>query len=560
MGLAYLPQPRSLIVPRRGLRQPNNPILDPTHPLSKGLVGCWLFNKIPANNANYAGAIACEDISIYGNPCTYNSFDNQTNIIDSHHGGTSYNNTDINHQLRAAAGSQYNSNLFSVTGWVKLPSGGLSAGGAVISKRQIGLCFALRNAATATWQFYTQTGALVFATGGTAVVGWQFVAGTYDGVNNRVYVNGALGATAAQTGTVANQTSRVCFGGGDLEAATGGSIEGCRYYNRVLSAAEIAWLFAEPYAGILDQAPRWRVGKASGGVSINLTGIFALGAVGLTNDEIDYPPGGIAGTGALAITPQISLSPSGTFGSGIIANFTPAISLLLSSVAGAGQTNLTQSPSPTGLFGLGTLGQPVYSLSYAPSGVFGSGRLASGTLQIIPPLNPVFGSGVTALAPSASPGGSSGQGVLANLSFEIDRAISISAVATGLAANLVGAPQISPTISAVFGIAFTALAPTTSPSGTPGQGIASTLSFEVDKPISASAISLGFVSNPFFEVDAHLLTAPSTGALGAPFIPQGGQGNPTGVFGTGIIGQLQVTITAKLVRCVILPAGRYFVN
>ena len=69
---------------------------------------------------------------------------------------------------------------------------------------------------------------------------WTHLATTYDGASQRLYINGVLVATRAQTGTIAvgNQPLRV---GGNNSSGEffRGLIDEVRIYNRALSAAEI---------------------------------------------------------------------------------------------------------------------------------------------------------------------------------------------------------------------------------------------------------------------------------------------------------------------------------
>jgi hypothetical protein len=70
---------------------------------------------------------------------------------------------------------------------------------------------------------------------------WSHVAVTYDGSNMLLYVNGALVATKAQTGTIAtgNQALRIGNSNASISEGFNGLIDEIRIYNRALSAAEI---------------------------------------------------------------------------------------------------------------------------------------------------------------------------------------------------------------------------------------------------------------------------------------------------------------------------------
>ena len=75
---------------------------------------------------------------------------------------------------------------------------------------------------------------------------WVHIAGTYDGTALRIYVNGALNATKAVTGTTCANAEPLAIGAKNrttppatTEAYMDGRFDDVRVYNRALSAAEI---------------------------------------------------------------------------------------------------------------------------------------------------------------------------------------------------------------------------------------------------------------------------------------------------------------------------------
>jgi beta-lactam-binding protein with PASTA domain len=69
---------------------------------------------------------------------------------------------------------------------------------------------------------------------------WTHLATTYDGANQRLYVNGVLIATRAQTGNIAVGNQPLRIGGNNVSGEFfQGLIDEVRIYNRALSAAEI---------------------------------------------------------------------------------------------------------------------------------------------------------------------------------------------------------------------------------------------------------------------------------------------------------------------------------
>jgi len=120
--------------------------------------------------------------------------------------------------------------------------------------------------------------------------GWNFVVGAFDGVNMRLYMNGALAATAAGTTPYATgyPNFRIGHDADTLPLPWLGRIAMVAAWNRVLHANEIARLYAEPFAlfddGGLPFAANWGSGphriaeaQAAGAGSV-AGGAFSAGA------------------------------------------------------------------------------------------------------------------------------------------------------------------------------------------------------------------------------------------------------------------------------------------
>lgn len=98
------------------------------------------------------------------------------------------------------------------------------------------------------WQFVQGSAAL-------AVNTWSHVAMTYDGVAMRLYVNGSLVATKAQTGAVLTSGGALRIGGNSIWGEWfAGQIDEARVYNRALSAAEV--VTDSTTGGLADTVPR----------------------------------------------------------------------------------------------------------------------------------------------------------------------------------------------------------------------------------------------------------------------------------------------------------------
>lgn len=68
---------------------------------------------------------------------------------------------------------------------------------------------------------------------------WVHLAATYDGINQRLYVNGAQVASRAQTGAILTSTNPLRIGSNSFGEYFQGRIDEVRVYNRALSAIEI---------------------------------------------------------------------------------------------------------------------------------------------------------------------------------------------------------------------------------------------------------------------------------------------------------------------------------
>jgi hypothetical protein len=76
-----------------------------------------------------------------------------------------------------------------------------------------------------------------------AVGQWSHVVGTYDGTNQKLYVNGVLYTPTSWSGTILSNTTASIGRGDGNNAAFQGAIDDVRIYNRALSQAEVTNLY-----------------------------------------------------------------------------------------------------------------------------------------------------------------------------------------------------------------------------------------------------------------------------------------------------------------------------
>lgn len=333
--------PRNQLILPRGMRKPAQPILDASHPLSRGLVGYWPLGQTTSVAYDLvAGAIA----PAVNGPLAFTS---------AARGGVSNTFNGSTQSFTGVAGL-YSIKAWSVSAWVYCTS---NPGLVVIA--------AQADAGAQNYQFwvgntgcgYTVSGssyASITTTALTLNVWHHVVAGLalIPGTANPTmyyYTDGVLtlaGVTANGGGTITS--GQGTFAIGKLGAYTGGlfwpgNIENVRIYDRMLSGAEASQLYAEPFAGIYEisaniGAPESTTVTGVGAISLDIAiaGVTAsmVGSAGTIGTAI-----AVSGVGAStarsagAIALNIALAATNFS----IASGVGSVALALA-VAGAGQT------------------------------------------------------------------------------------------------------------------------------------------------------------------------------------------------------------------------------
>lgn len=113
----------------------------------------------------------------------------------------------------------------------------------------------------------------VSAVGARRLGEWQHVAGTYDGVTQRLYLNGIEVGTKARTGDISEHATPVRLGvNGALGEQLDGRLEDMRVYNRVLSPCEIVLLADPAFQAILPTSRRHSTIAFPGNGNFNFSG------------------------------------------------------------------------------------------------------------------------------------------------------------------------------------------------------------------------------------------------------------------------------------------------
>ncbi|KKL72323.1 hypothetical protein LCGC14_2086070 [marine sediment metagenome] len=182
----------------------------------------------------------------------------------------------------------------TVAAWVKIASA--TAEKKVIAKWSdsagaFSYLLGIAGAADDKAQFVVNTGSNGVALGTTSLsVGvWHLIVGTYDGVTVRVYLDEVEDGTVSLTGNISSNTAPVRIGvgsGATSEQPMDGAIDDARIYDRVLSAEEVATIFASNGHDVIVDALQARFTFMEKG-----PGATAAGA-----DVVDIGPNSLATT------------------------------------------------------------------------------------------------------------------------------------------------------------------------------------------------------------------------------------------------------------------------
>jgi hypothetical protein len=213
--------------------------IDRGHPLAQGLIAYWLMNEgagcwlldVSGNNRN-GTASGCTWVATQRGLCL--DFNGTTDLVN--------------------CGAEFiGASACSIAAWAYLDSYGEGVGsnysGRVIDNGK--LLFYVFSPNT-NIQFSSDGGTTLAlgGTGGVAIGSWYYITATRTaaGVAN-LYVNGVLSGTANQSSGTPTAGSNNVVIGNNLATTRSfdGRIDGVSIYNRVLSAAEVAQLYRQPY-------------------------------------------------------------------------------------------------------------------------------------------------------------------------------------------------------------------------------------------------------------------------------------------------------------------------
>ena len=267
------------------LTKPNPGVMiNPLHPLSKGLVGYWLFNEGTGSKVY--------DISGHGNHGTLKNM--APNVQNSGWTGNKFGgglkfdgSNDYVLISRNSLIDVVSNSKITLSAWIYPLSDGEGDSGRIFGKSVFsttdGYFFCVNAESSGEVEIYGRvyhatTNAQTNGTSKLAINQWHHVAMVYNELNDnkvKLYVNGVLdaGAQQAGSGAIGDDSDRDLHIGEavDLNRAFDGSIDEVRIYNRALSIAEIKILYHNPFCN-LSHVPIRRYYVPIVGVSP--TGVF----------------------------------------------------------------------------------------------------------------------------------------------------------------------------------------------------------------------------------------------------------------------------------------------
>ena len=138
---------------------------------------------------------------------------------------------------------------------------------------------------------------------------WSHIAATYDGAALRLYFNGTLVSSQAQTGAIATSTNPLQIGGDSIYGQFfQGAIDEVRIYNRALTQAEIQADMNTPLGNSIIPPTNLTATVISGN-QVNLSWTAAQSSLGISSYRVERCQGiGCTSFGLIATTPTTTFS------------------------------------------------------------------------------------------------------------------------------------------------------------------------------------------------------------------------------------------------------------
>ncbi len=459
MGLIHLPYPSQQ-------KPPLGSQINWSHPLSRGLVGCWLMNE---GGGKFFRENISRRLTTLFNPAQYNG---KTWGVTPRGIGVSANqgtgptypqdpNYKITNQVTLVDYSYYPNAITGVTPIFEKANGYLDGTGYQI------------------FSGYSQDADLVFQVQGTRAVSpgkvmnvagsFHLIVGTYDGSNIKIYSDGILLKTQAYSNSSLTDSAV------GLRFRSGGSriILYSLAYNRALSPAEIQQLYAEPYE-FIQKRKIYIIGVGGSSPSASVSASPSASASASPSASVSSSP-----STSVSSSPSTSISAS------------PSASIS-SSPSESPSASISTSPSSS------TSGSPSESVSASPSASVSGSPSTSVSSS---PSTSISGSPSASV--SASPSGS----VSASPSSSVSSSSSVS-ISSSPSSSLSGSPSASPSESP-------SASPSSSISASPSASPSASASGSPSGSVSASPSS-SISASPSSSPSSSVSGSPSASASGAP--------------------------------------------
>ena len=212
------------------------------------LVARWLLDETSGNTAS--------DSSAYSHPGTLKggTFSFSANTIAGKIGNALNFNGSTDY-IETPYASDLNPSKFTCSFWVRLKGGAGNFRSPVTSRNAsagLGEGYIFYASDANRWAFWLGTGTsmnqCIDNTANVTYSVWTFVAGSYNGSQQLLYVNGQQ-VNSATVGHTRNSTKPLRIGAGATEASPdfyfNGDIDDVRIYNRALSSAEISGIYSQ---------------------------------------------------------------------------------------------------------------------------------------------------------------------------------------------------------------------------------------------------------------------------------------------------------------------------
>lgn len=219
--------------------------IDFSHPLARGLVGCWLMNGQGWREWDY---------SPYQNNGTLTNFTDPVHTLGQRSSeGIHLDGIDDLINVANAASLKITGNI-TISVFVHADSFGVTPRGIVVKDDAgVGQGYGMYISATGEYQFTSRIGGAwsTVATGIKPVNTVFHITAVYDGITQMIYCNGNVEGSTPIAGAITDNDHPLILGdfvNGGIDNHFAGRIITANVYNRALTADEIKQLYLNPYS------------------------------------------------------------------------------------------------------------------------------------------------------------------------------------------------------------------------------------------------------------------------------------------------------------------------